>query len=83
MAKGIHKSTELHNVSETWDQNERLRATNGGQDDDAVTGSELPAGNSLEQAIKEEAAEYDNDNKENRVLGGDRASVNDDASAAE
>jgi hypothetical protein len=28
--------------------------------------------------IHKEAAEYDNENKENRILGGERASVNDE-----
>ncbi len=79
MAKGIHKGTELNNVSETWDQNERMRNSGNADSTENTTGSETTGGNNLEQVIKEEAAEYDNDNKENRLLGGDRASVNDDA----
>jgi hypothetical protein len=32
----------------------------------------------LERVIKEESSEYDNANKEERLLSGDRASVNDE-----
>lgn len=70
MAKSIHKGTELNNVRETWEQNERERA--GG--DDAISN----VSDDLDEVIKEEAAEYDNDNKENRLLSGDRATINDD-----
>ena len=75
MAKSIHKGTELNNVSETWDQNERDRPRSdaGNTGDDATT-----TGSGLEQVIKEEASEYDNANKDERGLGGERASVNDD-----
>lgn len=78
MAKGIHKGSELKNISETWDQNERNRESGN------VPGSLRSAtyddteGNDLERVVKEEAAEYDNANKEDRILGGERASVNDD-----
>ena len=78
MAKGIHKGSELNNVSETWDQNERQRESGNAprrEDTDEVSG-----GNDLEQVIKEEAAEYDNVNKEDRLLSGERASINDDTS---
>ncbi|MBD0368481.1 MAG: hypothetical protein M3342_08460 [Bacteroidota bacterium] len=79
MAKGIHKGTELNNISETWDENERKRANSGNTPgrEDASTDA-APEGNRLEQLIKEEASEYDNANKEDRVLSGERASVNDD-----
>lgn len=77
MAKGIHKGTELNNVSETWDQNERLRPA-GATGNAGTGGSDALPANDLERVIREEATEYDNDNKEDRLLGGDRASVNDD-----
>lgn len=32
----------------------------------------------LDRLVKQEASEYDNINKENRILGGDRATVNDE-----
>jgi hypothetical protein len=70
-----HNGTELNNVKETWDQNEKERA-NGGEAADDLQGNAAPA-TGLDQIIQKEASEYDNENKENRLLGGDRASVND------
>jgi hypothetical protein len=80
MAKNIHKGTELNNVRETWDQNERERAQDNASGGEESTGTAAPARNDLEQIIREEAAEYDNANKEERVLGGDRATLNDEES---
>ncbi len=71
-----HKGTELNNIKETWDQNDKERNEAPGADN-ASTGTTAVNGD-LQDTIKEEAAEYDNANKEDRVLGGDRASVNDD-----
>lgn len=69
MSKSIHKGTELNNVKETWDQNEKRDINTGGS----------PALNqNLENIIEKEASEYDNANKEERLLDGDRASVDDD-----
>ena len=69
MSNTIHKGTEHNNIKETWDQNEK-------------EGTPTPASgtisNDLDEIIKEEAAEYDEANKEERTLGGDRASVNDE-----
>lgn len=76
MAKGIHKGTELNNVQETWNENERRRAQ--GED----VGREAGVGEDLKQVIREEASEYDSNNKEDRLLGGDRASLNDEGSNA-
>jgi hypothetical protein len=70
-----HNGTELNNVKETWDQNEKERADNGGATDETKV-STTPT-TELDQIIQQEASEYDNENKENRLLGGDRASVND------
>ena len=78
MAKDIHKGTELNNVSETWDRNERKIESGNAPGREGTITNEASEGNDLEQVIKEEAAEYDNVNKENRVLSGERASVNDD-----
>jgi len=75
MAKGIHKGTELSNINETWQQNERSNEDNG--DNESTSSPALP-GNDLQQIIKEEAAEYENDNKSDRILPGERATVNDD-----
>ncbi|MBO9682790.1 MAG: hypothetical protein J7502_09030 [Flavisolibacter sp.] len=69
MPKNIHKGTELNNVRETWEQNEK---------ENVNTGSSATTGENLERIIEEEASEYENANKEERLLDGDRASVNDD-----
>ncbi len=72
MAKGIHKGSEFKNISETWEQNERA---SGGSDREQESASD---NHDLARVIKEEAAEYDNVSKEERILSGDRATVNDD-----
>lgn len=76
----VHKGNELNNIQETWNQNERMREHGeapgtGGTSDDA-TG----VGSDLQRAIKEEAAEYDNANKEERLLDGERATVSENQS---
>ena len=77
MAKGVHTGSEFHNIGETWDQNERNRTGDENpvrkRDESATTIS-----NDLDRTIKEEADEYDHENNEDRVMGGERASVNDD-----
>lgn len=78
MENNTNKGSELNNVSETWDKNERLREKeNLAGTEGNTTGEEAPQ-SELEQLIKQEASEYDNENKENRILGGDRATVNDE-----
>jgi hypothetical protein len=72
----IHKGTELNNVKETWQQNEQTRQGSSGIERVSNEPTGLPA--DLEQAIKEEAAEYDRANKEERLLDGERATVRDD-----
>lgn len=68
MANNIHKGTELNNVKETWEENEKkqLNRTSSGSEE------------GLDKVIKEESAEYDNANKEERLLDGDRGSVKDE-----
>lgn len=68
-----HKGTELNNVKETWQQNEQ-------QDSGRSHGAGEPTtvSNDLQETIAAEAAEYDRANKEDRTLGGDRATVSDD-----
>ncbi len=78
METNNHKGSEFKNVTETWDQNERQRASGNTGPTEGNTTDEAPPATELEQIIRQEASEYDNDNKENRVLGGDRATVNDD-----
>jgi hypothetical protein len=70
MPKNIHKGTELNNVRETWERNEK---------EDANDGSPTTTDNNLKRIIEEEASEYDSANKEERLLDGDRASVNDES----
>jgi hypothetical protein len=78
MAKGVHKGSEFHNIGETWDQNERNRpeGNDPSRKDNDTSGTTIS--NDLDQTIKEEAEEYDRDNKEDRLMGGERASVNDE-----
>jgi hypothetical protein len=71
MAKGFHKGTELSNVSQTWDQNERER----GQESSAES---VPAASELDRMVSEEAREYDNSTAEDNLLTGERATVRDD-----
>ena len=78
MESSTHKGSELNNVSETWDKNERLREKRNSAGTEGNTSDEPAPENELEQLIKQEASEYDNENKENRILGGDRATVNDE-----
>jgi hypothetical protein len=69
MSKNIHKGTELNNVKETWEQNEKERVN---------TNAPSSSAENLEQIIEKESSEYDNANKEERLLTGDRASVKDE-----
>jgi hypothetical protein len=78
MAKEIHRGSELRNVSETWDENERNRDSSGLPAGSGAADTPATGDNELEKIIHEEAAEYDQVNKEERILGGERATVNDD-----
>ena len=69
MPKNIHRGTELNNVRETWEQNEK---------NEINTNAPSTTDESLEEIIEEEASEYDNSDKEERLLSGDRASLNDE-----
>jgi hypothetical protein len=80
MENNTHKGTELKNVMETWDQNERNLQNSNAPGAEARKAEEVAPTNDLERLIKQEAEEYDNENKENRILSGDRATVNDDVS---
>lgn len=74
----IHKGTELNNVNETWNENAKRREQGETLSNTGAAGNAGAIGGQLRETIKEEAAEYDNANKEERVLDGERASVNDD-----
>lgn len=78
MAKGIHKGTEFNNVNETWNQNERNRTPGNTPDQERNTSEETTDPANLDRTIKEEAAEYDTANKEDRLLSRDRATLKDD-----
>ncbi|MDB5250427.1 MAG: hypothetical protein JWQ40_4821 [Segetibacter sp.] len=78
MENSIHKGTEFKNVIETWDQNEKKKEEGSLAGTEGNTTDEAPAVNELDQLIKQEATEYDNENKENRILSGERATINDD-----
>jgi hypothetical protein len=78
MAKGIHKGTEFNNINETWNQNERNRAEGNAPKQDINTEQSNTGREDLDQVIKEEASEYDHSNSEERLLGGERATLNDE-----
>ena len=75
MTKSIHKGTELNNVQETWNENERRGKGPGSA---ATAGEASSVSDDMQQTIKEEAAAYDHANKEERLLGGERATVDDE-----
>jgi len=78
-----NKSSEFKNVTETWEENERklkeeqLRMENLPAMELKVP-EDAPSVDELEKIVKTESIEYDHSNKEERTLGGDRATVNDD-----
>jgi rubrerythrin len=71
MSKSIHKGSEFNNIKETWKENEK-------EQEQVSTNTPSTTDENLERVIEEESSEYDNANKEERLLGGDRASVNDE-----
>jgi hypothetical protein len=73
----VHKGTELSNVAETWNQNEQLRKNENNrlsEDDMATTPG---VSDELAETIRQEATEYDNTSHEDRLLDGERATLND------
>jgi hypothetical protein len=79
MENNMHKGSEFNNIIETWDQNEQKRVSgNAPVGEDASNSSPVPESD-IEQVIHREAAAYDAENKNDQLLGGDRASVSDDA----
>lgn len=72
MSNEIRKG--LTNVSETWEANERNR----GEENRNDQSEQFPAASELDRVVREEAADYDNTSNEERLQGGDRATVNDD-----
>lgn len=82
MAKATHRVTGLNNVSETWDRNEQKRSEENAAEND-MENTEIPAASELDRVVRDEAAAYDNENKEDRLLGGNRATRNDDGIGTE
>jgi len=78
MENSTHKGSEFNNIIETWNQNEKNGENAKNSPQESALNQEPQPENTLEQLIKQEAAEYDNVNKEERILGGDRATVSDD-----
>jgi hypothetical protein len=78
MENSIHKGTELNNVKETWDQNEKNKENENTGKTETENSKAAPAKTELEKIIKQEATEYDEENKENRLLTGERATINDE-----
>lgn len=74
MAKRLRKGGDYSNVSETWNENEAQR----GEDTAADLGEAETVSDDLQEIIAEEAAEYDEANKEDRLLDGERATVKDE-----
>lgn len=74
MSKNIHKGSEFNNIRETWKENEKQQVN---------TNAPSTTDENLERIIKEESSDYDNANKEERLLSGDRASVNDEDALSE
>ncbi|RYZ20894.1 MAG: hypothetical protein EOO16_15095 [Chitinophagaceae bacterium] len=71
----FHKGRELNNVKETWEQNERN--PDRGVQPEPVRNT---AADEIQQTIQREAADYDRTSAEDNLLGGERATVNDDES---
>ena len=83
MENSNHKGSEFNNIIETWEQNEKKKENESSGRIEDTPANETLAQNDLEQLIKKEAVEYDNVNKEDRVLSGDRATINDEADTSE
>ena len=79
MENNMHKGTEFNNIIETWNKNEQNRNSGNVPGNEGAANEEItPAANPLEEVIRQEAAAYDSEIKENQLLGGDRATVNDE-----
>ena len=68
-----HKGTELNNVRETWEKNEREYVN---------TNAAATTDENLQRVIEEESSEYENTKSEDKLLSGDRASIDDDSKDA-
>lgn len=73
MANEIRNRSGLNNVSETWDANERKNLS-----DQNSSAEDVPAASELDRVVREEAAEYDQTSSDEKLQGGDRATVRDE-----
>jgi hypothetical protein len=73
-----HKGSELKNVTDTWAENERILREENQLKEEIKIPDEAPSGDELENIVRMESNEYDHSNKEDRLLGGERATMNDD-----
>jgi hypothetical protein len=76
MENSIHKGSELNNVKETWDQNEKNKENENPGKSEAENTTAAPAESEIDKIIKQEATEYDEVNKESQLLTGERATIN-------
>jgi hypothetical protein len=81
MNNGPHKGTELNNVKETWDENEKRAGNSSDTTGNKELGDEKentsqPEG--IDDLVKAEAREYDEENSEDRLMTGERATINDE-----
>ena len=76
-----HKGSEFNNISETWDRNEQKRTENNAANPERMLTDDTTADNALERIVKEESTEYDNQNKGEQLLTGERATLDDATSA--
>jgi hypothetical protein len=74
-----HKGSELNNVQETWNQNEKkLRDEQAAGAEDNLL-QHIPPASELDKIVSAEASDYDHANKEERLLTGERATEHDDS----
>jgi hypothetical protein len=80
MENSNHKGSELNNVQETWNQNEKNLhdEKSAGREDELL--QHIPPASELDRIISAEASDYDHANKEERVLSGERTTEHEESS---
>ena len=78
-----HKGSELNNVQETWNQNEKNLHDKQARDSEEHLLQHIPPASELDKIISAEASDYDHANKEDRLLSGERATEHDESSNKE
>ena len=82
MKNNIHKGSELNNIKETWDQNEKDLQNQDPTRIEEYSPEAINTPDDFEQLVKKEADEYDHMDKEEKLLTGERASLNDESGGA-